>query len=164
MAVQRAVTRWLAWAFLAGAVLDACATSPPIKDYREAEALSDQALALMHADRNAEAVGLLNRVIAYSREPRDLERRATAYAALNRNAEALRDLDLALAGDRQHWQGYLLRAVTYQKLGRFADAAHDLDAALDMKPDDPELVRQRAYERLLAGAFTESAADYERFA
>ncbi len=145
------------------ALASGCAHEPEIADYREARALSDQALDLMNADENEAAIRILSRVVAYNGgEPRDLERRATAYAALNQNDAALRDLNNAALKDPSNWRTHLLRAVTNQKLSRFGDAIQDLDRALELKATDPELVRRRAYLRMLTGNFDGALTDYDQ--
>jgi lipoprotein NlpI len=82
---------------------------------------------------------------------------------LNQNDAALRDLDRAALREPANWRTHFLRAVTNQKLNRFGDALQDLDRAIGLKAEEPELVRRRAYLRVVTGNFDGALADYEHF-
>jgi tetratricopeptide (TPR) repeat protein len=141
--------------------LAACSTTPPIQDYREAEAVSDQALVLMNEGDNKRAIQLLGRVIKYNGgEVRDLNRRATAYAAEGRLDESIRDLDRAVVQDARNWETFLLRGVAHQKSANYAKAVKDFEAARKLSPNDAGILRQLAYALLLDGEFTQAANSF----
>lgn len=66
-----------------------------------------------------------------------LHSRAAAYNALRKHAEALADLDLAIAEDGNHALYYRNRSVAHAGLGELEKALADDHKAIELAPQDP---------------------------
>ena len=112
--------------------------APEVAGPREGDVLATYAVALQYAGRTVAALRAFTRaepLTPPARLSRLLLRRAHVEHRVGRYAEALADLDLALAGSRAHgdplWEARALnnRADVHLALGAFADADADAVAA-----------------------------------
>lgn len=89
--------------------------------------------------------------------------RGRCYLELGRPADALADLDAAIAAKPDRIEVPLvLRANAKARLGRFDEALADLDLAIDVKEDDADARLARARLHRLAGDLGKAAPDLER--
>ncbi len=145
------------------ALLSACATEPTyrVADIIQARALSNHGMDLFVAGDTTGAIKALNAVIAYgSINADDYARRAAVYGTQKNYDKALADANRAIELEPS-WRRYLERAVIYQRTGSYAAAIDDLDSAANMQPNEAELLRRRAYLKIVAARFDGAIADYE---
>lgn len=88
--------------------------------------------------------------------------RALALGAMERYAEALEDLDRAVALDPSHVDAWVLRGAAKRQLGRAAEAERDVAHALSLDPNDAEALLERAALRRAKGDVRGARADWER--
>ena len=90
--------------------------------------------------------------------------RALALGAMERYAEALEDLDRAVALDPSRVDAWVLRGAAKRQLGRVAEAERDVAQALSLAPDNAEALLERAALRRARGDVRGARADWERAA
>jgi Flp pilus assembly protein TadD len=90
--------------------------------------------------------------------------RALALGAMDRFAEALEDLDRAVALDPSRAEAWMLRGAAKRQLGRTADAERDVARALALAPDNAEALLERGALRRAKGDVAGARADWERAA
>ena len=90
--------------------------------------------------------------------------RALALGAMERYAEALEDLDRAVALDPSRVDAWVLRGAAKRQLGRAAEAERDVAHALSLAPDNAEALLERAALRRARGDVRGARADWERAA
>lgn len=90
--------------------------------------------------------------------------RAAALGAMERYAEALEDLDRAVALDPSRADAWVLRGAAKRQLGRAADAERDVAHALSLAPDNAEALLERAALRRARGDVKGARADWGRAA
>ncbi len=147
--------------------LAGCATAPryQINDVTEARALSDHGFALFEAGNYTAAKEALDAVIAYgSLDDKDYTRRAAVFGALKDYERALADNDKALALDSSAWRTHNQRAMFHQRLAKYDAAIADLDVAYKAAPTQLDLLRRRAYLKVVAGRFKDAIEDYDMLA
>ncbi|GAA0569303.1 tetratricopeptide repeat protein [Craurococcus roseus] len=88
--------------------------------------------------------------------------RALALGAMERYAEALEDLDRAVALDPSRIDAWVLRGAAKRQLGRAAEAERDVAHALSLAPDNAEALLERAALRRAKGDVRGARADWER--
>lgn len=88
--------------------------------------------------------------------------RALALGAMDRFAEALEDLDRAVALDPSHAEAWMLRGAAKRQLGRLGDAERDVARALSLAPDNAEALLERGALRRAKGNVGGARADWER--
>ena len=97
-------------------------------------------------------------------EPALLLDRALALGALERFADAVEDLDRAVALDPSRADAWVLRGAAKRQLGRAAEAERDVAHALSLAPDNAEALLERAALRRARGDVRGARADWERAA
>ena len=90
--------------------------------------------------------------------------RAAALGAMERYAEALEDLDRAVALDPSRADAWVLRGAAKRQLGRAAEAERDVARALSLAPDNAEALLERGALRRARGDVRGARADWERAA
>lgn len=90
--------------------------------------------------------------------------RAAALGAMDRYAEALEDLDRAVALDPSRADAWVLRGAAKRQLGRTAEAERDVARALSLAPDNAEALLERGALRRSKGDLRGARADWERVA
>lgn len=90
--------------------------------------------------------------------------RALALGATGRYAEALEDLDRAVALDPSRADAWVLRGAAKRQLGRVEDAERDVAHALSLAPDNAEALLERGALRRTKGDVRGARADWERAA
>ena len=90
--------------------------------------------------------------------------RALALGATGRYAEALEDLDRAVALDPSRADAWLLRGAAKRQLGRVEDAERDVARALSLAPDNAEALLERGALRRTKGDVRGARADWEQAA
>jgi Flp pilus assembly protein TadD len=90
--------------------------------------------------------------------------RALALGATGRYAEALEDLDRAVALDPSRADAWVLRGAAKRQLGRTAEAERDVAHALSLAPDNAEALVERGALRRAKGDVRGARADWERAA
>lgn len=96
------------------------------------------------------------------RDPGLLVLHARALAAQERYADAVVDLDRAIALDPMFTEAYVFRASALRQQGSLDPAAADLDKALTLDPEQPEALLERGIVRRLKGDETGAAADWRK--
>jgi len=88
-----------------------------------------------------------------------LTNRAAALVRLERYAEALADVERALALDKTHVKAWFRKGQALEGLGRFADAVGAYEAGLRVLPDSPQLVKgiENARAKLAASSGADGA-------
>lgn len=86
--------------------------------------------------------------------------RARSRAGQRRFAEAIADLDQAIAADPKLADAYVFRASALRQEGALDSAAADLDKALALDPRHPEALLERGIIRGLKGDDTGARADW----
>ncbi len=97
-------------------------------------------------------------------EPALVLDRALALGAMERYAEALEDLDRAVALDPSRADAWVLRGAAQRRLGRAAEAERDVARALALSPDNAEALLERGALRRSRGDVRGARADWERAA
>ena len=160
--------RFMRWVMVAaGLALAGCAAQPRyhINDVTEAQALSDHGFALFETGDYAGAKDALDAVIAYGTvDDKDYTRRAAVFGALKDYERALADNDKALALDPNAWRTHNQRAMFHQRLAQYDAAIADLDVAYRAAPTQLDLLRRRAYLKVVAGRFKDAIEDYDMLA
>jgi tetratricopeptide (TPR) repeat protein len=90
--------------------------------------------------------------------------RALALGATGRYAEALEDLDRAVALDPSRAEAWALRGAAKRQLGRAAEAERDVAHALSLAPDNADALLERGALRRAKGDIRGARADWERVA
>ena len=90
--------------------------------------------------------------------------RALALGSMDRYAEALQDLDRAVALDPSRAEAWALRGAAKRQLGRAGDAERDIERALSLAPDNAEALLERGALRRVKGDVRGARADWERAA
>ncbi len=90
--------------------------------------------------------------------------RALALGSTGRYAEALEDLDRAVALDPSRADAWVLRGAAKRQLGRAAEAEHDVARALTLAPENAEALLERGALRRTKGDVRGARADWERAA
>ncbi|WP_246246113.1 tetratricopeptide repeat protein [Paenibacillus lemnae] len=99
---------------------------------------------LHHTGRSEEALLFLGEVIDQRGAARAYERRAHILRELNRDEEAIADLNEAIGLNRDYYMNWYTRGVTYKDLGDYEKAAADLKECI--KREAPETVISTYYE------------------
>jgi len=94
-------------------------------------------------------------------DPSLLVDRAVAAAALGRYAEALQDLDQAVARDGSRPDTWVFRAAALRHLDRTDEAMHDIEHALSLQPHHAEALLERGILRQLKGDAAGARADWQ---
>lgn len=103
--------------------------------------------------------------LALSLTPEDtalLVDRAIAAGAMGRYAEALQDLDHAIATDAGRAESFVFRAAALRHLERTEDALRDIEQALKLDPRNAEALLERGILRQLKGDTAGARGDWER--
>jgi len=88
--------------------------------------------------------------------------RAVAGGVLQRFAEVVDDLSLALRVDGRRTDAMVLRGAALRHLGRDIEAAADIEATLALEPDNVEAFLERGILRQRRGDSEGARADWER--
>ncbi len=102
---------------------------------------------------------------ALALEPDDADRliaRSAAAAALDRFAEATRDLDRALELEPRRVDALVQRAAAWREDGRLDRAKADVDLALRLDPSYPDGLLERGIQRQRLGDDGGARTDWER--
>jgi serine/threonine protein kinase len=91
---------------------------------------------------------------------RDHYQLATSYARNNRYADAVAELNQALALNPQHYWSWVQRGICYQELGKFTLATGDFGACIGLWPDFAWGYFNRGYVLERSGHKAEAIADY----
>ncbi len=94
-------------------------------------------------------------------DPALLLDRALASGSAGRYAEALEDLDRAVAFDPCRAEAWALRGAANRQLGRAEDAERDVARALSLAPDNAEALLERGALRRAKGDVGGARADWE---
>jgi tetratricopeptide (TPR) repeat protein len=97
-------------------------------------------------------------------DPALLLDRALALGAMERYADALEDLDRAVALDPSRADAWVLRGAANRQLNRAAEAERDVARALALAPDNAEALLERGALRRARGDVRGARADWERAA
>jgi tetratricopeptide (TPR) repeat protein len=97
-------------------------------------------------------------------DPALLLDRALASGSAGRYAEALEDLDRAVALDPYRAEAWTLRGAAQRQLGRAEEAERDVARALSIAPDNAEALLERGALRRAKGDVRGARADWERAA
>ena len=97
-------------------------------------------------------------------DPALLLDRALASGSAGRYAEALEDLDRAVASDPHRAEAWVLRGAAKRQLGRAEEAERDVARALSLAPDNAEALLERGALRRVKGDVGGARADWERAA
>lgn len=119
--------------------------------------------AWMMAGDTARAYGAAT--LALSLMPDDtalLVDRATAAGAMGRYAEALEDLNHAIATDPHRAEAFVFRAAALRHLDRAEDAQRDIQRALELDPRNAEAFLERGILRQLKGDTAGAREDWQR--
>lgn len=103
--------------------------------------------------------------LALSLTPEDtalLVDRAVAAGSLGRYAEALQDLDHAIARDNSRADSWVFRAAALRHLDRQQEAMQDVQRALNLDPGNAEGLLERGILRQLQGDTAGARADWQR--
>lgn len=125
-------------------------------------ALFTYACLLGEADRRAEALALLDELLARDPQyPGAYLQRAMALADLERPEEALASARRHAVSQPDSLDAVLLQADALTRLRRWEEAAETYDSALVKAPEDRSARFQRGLLRLLMGDFARGWDDYE---
>ncbi|MXP63685.1 tetratricopeptide repeat protein [Roseomonas sp. M0104] len=94
-------------------------------------------------------------------DPSLLVDRAVAAASLGRYAEALQDLDHAIAEDDSRPDSWVFRAAALRHLDRADEAMRDVQHALGLEPRHAEALLERGILRQLKGDAAGARADWQ---
>ncbi|HWL81334.1 MAG TPA: tetratricopeptide repeat protein [Roseomonas sp.] len=94
-------------------------------------------------------------------DPSLLVDRAVAAANLGRYAEALQDLDHAVAEDGSRPDSWVFRAAALRHLDRTDEAMRDVQHALELEPRHAEALLERGILRQLKGDTAGARADWQ---
>jgi tetratricopeptide (TPR) repeat protein len=97
-------------------------------------------------------------------DPALLLDRAVASGSAGRYAEALEDLDRAVAFDPYRAEAWALRGAAKRQLGRTEEAERDVARALSLSPDNADALLERGALRRAKGDVGGARADWERAA
>lgn len=97
-------------------------------------------------------------------DPALLLDRALSLGSTGRYAEALEDLDRAVALEPARAEAWVLRGAAKRQLGRIADAERDVARALSLAPDNAEALLERGALRRAKGDAKGARADWARAA
>jgi lipoprotein NlpI len=87
------------------------------------------------------------------------EKRANAWALLNRNDRAMPDYDKAI--ELGSIQAYNWRAATNVDVGRYAEAMSDFVRAVQVNPKNPKIYLEHGFPCARFGRFKAAASDFE---
>ncbi|WP_245640130.1 tetratricopeptide repeat protein [Paenibacillus dakarensis] len=125
------------------------------KGHRAIQSLTDQityAEMLHHTGHSEEAIAYLGQVIEWKGAGVAYERRAHILRELNREEEAISDLNEAIELNSDNYITWYTRGVTYKDLGRYNEAIRDLKESI--KREDKDSAISTYYE--LGMAYYES--------
>jgi len=91
-----------------------------------------------------EAIDYLGRVIETTGSHRAYERRAHILREMDRELEAIADLDQAIALNADNYMNWYTRGIAYKDLNRYEEAIRDLKESI--KREDPSTVISTYYE------------------
>ena len=130
--------------------------------------------------RNKEAVKEYSELILFDKENRSFKsiiytNRALCYKKLNKNLEALTDVNIAIKLNPNYATAYIRRALIYEELGIFDDAKNDLAKAKELDPkngnidgyikeanDKGDAARVRDYYQILGVPRTATDAEIKK--
>lgn len=143
---------------------DLPANAPPAQ---RAELLAQAGQAWMQADRPEAAEKAQTAALdLLADQPRAAVEtridRAMLRALTGRYAQAVEDLEAALAADPQNVSALALRGSGLRQLGRTAEAMADLDRALRLDSTNPEALLERGILKRQAGDLAGARADWLR--
>ncbi|WP_235439772.1 tetratricopeptide repeat protein [Paenibacillus sp. DMB20] len=104
----------------------------------------DYAELLHHAGQSEEAIAYLGQVIEQKGAARAYERRAHILRDLDREEEAILDLNEAIAINSDHYLTWYTRGIAYKDLGKYDEAVRDLKESI--RREDQDTVISTYYE------------------
>ncbi len=131
--------------------------------FRDTQALLAPAQALLDAGRAAEAIGLLDALLA--QDPGFAEgfyKRGNAHNRLGQSGAAIADYDRAIALDPSHARACCNRGTVFERLERWPEALSSYDAALALDPGDALAHYNRAAVLRALDRLTDALAAYDR--
>lgn len=134
------------------ALLEQLAGQSQAPDLARASVYGQAVQAWMMADDPAHADAAATLALALS--PGDVDLlvdRATAALGLDRDADAVADLDHALRLDPRRVEALVLRGAAYRHMDQLDRARDDIDHALALDPDNPDALLERGILRQRAG-------------
>lgn len=139
-------------------LLAGCSSDP-----NTAEIKLERARMLMERNQAAEAIPILNEVVAAV--PTDAEawyQRGVAYEALNVLEKALNDYTECLKLDKDRTDALNNKAVVLAKMERFTEAAAEFTHLVDLDPSGPLAYRNRGLCHFDLGDYETALADYAK--
>ncbi len=123
----------------------------------------ERARILMERDQAAEAIPLLNEVVAaLPKEAEALYQRGVAYESLDVLEKALADYTECLQLDRERTDALNNKAVVLAKLERFSEAAAEFTRLVELDPQGPLAYRNRGLCHFDLNNFDAALADYAK--
>jgi len=123
----------------------------------------ERARILMERDQTAEAIPLLNEVIAATpKDPEARYQRGVAYESLNVLEKALVDYTECLGLDEDRTDALNNKAVVLAKMKRFEEAATEFTRLVNLDPKGPLAYRNRGLCHFDLGQYDAALADYAK--
>jgi tetratricopeptide (TPR) repeat protein len=91
------------------------------------------------------AFALLNKAMTYGKDPLFLRDRASVYGHMQKPAEALKDIDLAIALYPNDVEEYFIRAELLGTQGRLEEALRDIETGDSIESNKPESERHKRW-------------------